>query len=161
MTTLRGRSGHRLVRKMQAKEQLDAESCHLPHPYPTLHFNEPHLQGARRKVPSLSTSTWQLLGDTNSWWKVELGMRRREKEWQTERMKEGGGGGSWREVYCRCKAAKVIDSVRDEEYSWWWSSWSLGKTHPSLDASPCWEMKDRRRDVGKVRDREWGRVGRG
>lgn len=30
-------------------EQLDAESCHLPHLYPTLHFNESHLQGVRRK----------------------------------------------------------------------------------------------------------------
>lgn len=28
------------------------------------------------KVSSLFTSTWQLLGDTNSWWKVELEMRK-------------------------------------------------------------------------------------
>lgn len=39
-----------------------------------------------KKFPSPSTSTWQLLGDSNSWWKVESGMKRSGKEWQAERV---------------------------------------------------------------------------
>lgn len=39
-----------LIRKVGEMEQLDAELCHLPRPVFNLHFNESHLQGARRNV---------------------------------------------------------------------------------------------------------------
>lgn len=39
-------------------EQLGAGSCHLPHPYPTFHFNESHLQGVRQK----------------GWWRIHINM---------------------------------------------------------------------------------------
>ncbi len=68
------------------------------------------------KVPSPSTSTWQLLGDTNSWWKVVLRMRRWKREWQTERMKEGEKKGQrGREIAGETSTVRQpVDSNRDE-----------------------------------------------
>lgn len=112
--------------KRRQMEQLDTEFCHLPHLSRTLHFNEPHLQCVRRKVPSPSTSTWRLLGDTSSWWKVELEKR---GEMGNDRLcwvkKERGD--YRKRPFVEAATVKYMRCVH---------RCSLGHTCPSLDTSP-------------------------
>lgn len=146
MTTLRGRSGASACQKKKTQAK-GAAWCRVLSPLPAP-FTPPSTLMSRickerdQKAPRPSASTWQPLGDANSWWEVESGLRG-ARERLTGRGSEGGEkGASVRRG--RRKYSAAIESQTDERCSWRRSPCSSGNARLSLDTSPCWGMKDGR-----------------
>lgn len=136
----------------------------LPRPYPTLHFNEPHLQGARMKGSqsfhinmTAIRRHQQLVKGWNKVWGGEKG-NDSLKEW-----KEWGGGGLKGEGDEKCleRGSRAVRGRRRREMRSTRLSCSLGNTCTLLDAYPCCGMKGRGNRDGRgqrtVREGDAGR----